>query len=275
MRCENKSGNISRVTRSAHHGDYKSPNELTPALLIADAHPEVQVFEIDFVDTGDAQKQIISSHDYDERAIARGSPLAQWVDALVVQRRRILWLDCKQNLDLYFAWQYPKFHARRLFRQLEKLRTDVMPALAQFLWIGSQDCELRSQLLAENEKLPLDKRWRFILDMPTVMSYGWLRITPHCWQGWVFDDAYQKFRDTDYQSYDVISLDREFFTGPSQLKRFLRSLHLRPGVLVVLNSFSLKQAPLELEEHCIVMQYDYTTKKTKTMTGEKEKITTQ
>lgn len=254
MLCEWKQS----PTRSAHHGDYRAPNELQPALVIADAHPEVQIFEIDFVDPGNAQKQIVSSHDYDESAISLGSPLEEWIAELVVKRRRILWLDCKQNLDLFFAWQYPKFHARRLMRALDRARSTVEPALAQFVWIGSQDCELRTQLLAENDKLPLASRWRFILDMPTVLSYAWLRITPSCWRGWVYDDAYEKFKESEYHRFDVVSMDREFFTGPSAMKRFIRSLHLRPGVLVVLNSFTLRQPPLEIEDHCIVMQYDYT-----------------
>jgi hypothetical protein len=250
-----------RPTRSAHHGDYRAPNELLPALLVADRHPEIQVFEIDFVDAGGPQKRLVSSHDYDERAIARGAELEQWIDELVVKRGRLLWLDCKQNLDLYFAWQYTKFHPRRLMRRLEAARARLAEQgadLTRFVWIGCQDCGLRAQLLAENERLPEGKRWRFILDMPTVESYVWQRIVPHCWRWRVYQQAYDAFRETDYQAYDVISLDRTFFDGPSELKRFVRSLKLRPSVLVVLNSFPLRQAPVELEDHAIVMQYDYT-----------------
>ena len=255
---------VKPVSRSCHHGDVKRPNELEAALTVARQNPEIEVFEIDFVDAGGPHKRLVSSHDYNERAIARGSDLIQWLEQLVIGMNKILWIDVKQNLDLYFAWSYPKFHTRRLFRQLSQF-SEKHPEIRQRVWIGCQDCALRASLLAHNEALPLEHRWKFILDMPTVEGYVWQRLIPK-WsccgepQRNLRQYVYEQFRETDYQNYDRISLDKDFFQGPDKVKEFVRSLKLRPDVLIILNSFSQRQPPIFLEDHTIVMQYDYTCK---------------
>ncbi len=246
---------------SAHHGDIARPNQLQPALEVAERWPEIDVFEIDFVDAGGPHKRIVSSHDYDDGMIAQGSELEQWLLEICVRRRRILWIDVKQNLDLYFNWAYGRFHSRRLVRRLEAAamaHANEMPDLRHYVWIGCQDERLRAEL--EKDLKPLG--WRFILDMPCVSGYVAQRLLGCCWASCVRTHVEEQFRETTYKEHQVLSIDKDFFKGPGglrELRRFILSLGLRPDQLLVLNSFPLSQQRLQLEDHAIVMQYDYTT----------------
>ena len=241
------------MTRSCHHGDINDQNNLEAALRVADEFPEIDVYEIDFVCDG---KRIVSSHDYNSKMIECGSELEKWIDAIVVGRGKILWIDVKQNLDFYFAWSYGTFDALSMFARLAEARlkwgSDVMN---RRIWIGCQDVALREQIMA----LCQSDDWPFILDIPTISGYIMKCLTPHCLTPKLPTFIEKQMRHTDYQHEDIISIDRSFFSGPKELKRFVVSLHLRPGVTIVLNSFPRTQQPIHIEDHRIVMQYDYTT----------------
>ena len=237
---------------SAHHGDFLKPNQLAPAMRVADAHPEIDVFEIDFVDSGAA---IVSAHDYDARAIGLGSALAEWIDEFAVRRRRVLWIDVKQNIDLYCDWAHGGFSTARLFAALEDARVRT-PDLDTRVWLGCQDEALRDELLAYCRA----HRWRFILDMPLVSGYVAQRLVPRCAWPCARSAVQAEMRDSElYAGHRLVSLDREFFAGPTELKRFVRELELQADTLLVLNSFDRRQARIEVEDVAIVMQYDYTT----------------
>jgi hypothetical protein len=246
---------------SSHHGDYRRPNVLADALRVTDTYEEIDIYEVDFVSDG---ARIISSHDYEEEAIARGSPMEEWVREFVVKRRKVLWLDIKENLALFFSWGYAKFSPRLLFH---KLNTEWKAAvngaeeldIRSRVWIGCQEPGLRERLRNYNDRY-CGGRWRMMYDMPDITAYILQRVTPHCMEQWLFDYVEAQARSSEYAQFDLLSLDRAFFTGPNAMKRFLLSLELRPGTLVVLNSFSRKQEPLTLPGLTIVMQYDYTTK---------------
>lgn len=241
------------MTRSCHHGDINQQNNLEAALRVADKFPEVDIYEIDFVCDG---KRIVSSHDYNSDKIAQGSELVDWVEAIVVARRKILWIDVKQNMDFFFAWDYGTFDAVSMFTRLAEARLKWgSDQLNGRIWIGCQDVVLREQIV----ELCRSDAWSFILDIPTISGYVAKCLTPHCLAPKLPTFIEKQMRHTDYHQANIISIDRSFFSGPKELKRFVVSLHLRPGVIVVLNSFPLSQQPILIEDHRIVMQYDYTT----------------
>ena len=240
------------ATRSCHHGDFEAPNELAAALRVSAAFPEIDVFEIDFVCDG---TRIVSSHDYASEAIARGSALPEWIEAIVVERGRTLWLDVKENLDIQFAWAYGKFDAALLFTQLaEAGKKWGLERLRHRIWVGCQEAALRRTLMKGCET----NGWHFILDMPSASAYVCQMVTPRCCVPQLNAFVDRQMHATNYHQCDIISIDKDFFKGSKELKRFVAALNLRPGVIVVLNSFPRSQSPLLLEDHRIVMQYDYT-----------------
>jgi hypothetical protein len=226
---------------------------LAAALCVARQHPEIDIYEIDFVTAPDGR--IVSSHDYAAEAIADGSDVLLWIEAIVVERGKVLWLDVKENLDLYFAWQYGTFDHALLFAQLAEARKKwPSAALPQRLWLGCQDVALRKIIRRRCD----EDGWQFIMDMPAVSGYVWQRLASWCCAPRVNQLVGRQMLHSDYQSAAIISIDRTFFASPKELKRFVRALQLKPGVIVVLNSFPLSREPILVEDGRIVMQYDYT-----------------
>jgi hypothetical protein len=245
---------------SSHHGDYRRENNLVAAVRVAEIFEEIDIYEIDFVSVG---KRVISSHDYEEEAIANGSPVEEWIREFVVKRGKILWLDVKENLTLLMNCGYGKFGVRALFHRLETEwkeaanRPQNPVDIRTRIWIGCQDVSLRERLFEYNQRR-CGGRWHQILDMPTTTAYILQRITPPCFTSLLCEYVCRESRESDYRDFDLLSVDRSFFPGRKAMKAFILSLELRPDVLVVLNSFGRNQKPIILPNHRIAMQYDYT-----------------
>lgn len=244
------------VLRSCHHGDVSRPNQLGPARGVLERYAEIDVVEIDFVSYCG---EIWSAHDYALDQIEQGATLRQWVELVVLQHRKVLWLDIKENCWWYCNWMYGQFDARLLFRRLRALTAIVAQHgvdLRQHLWIGCQQLALRQRLLDMNRYHK--HRFCMMLDAPTLWGYVAQRLMPcvcltPTLSAWLADEL----RKTDMAPYGVLSVDQSFFATTAELQRFLRALRLPPDLRVVLNSYARSVAPVRVRGVQIVMQYDY------------------
>ena len=256
-----------RIAISNHHGDVERPNELQRAQQIErgpHGH-EIDMYEIDFVSYHGRR---LSAHDYDVDKMTRGSLLEEWIDFVVAEQRKILWLDVKENLDIYMACGFAKFDCHALFATLAYKRAQLAQAgatgqpldLADYVIIGCQEPELHARIVAKNQRLRRRHHysWRMILDAPSVSSYYWQFVLPALLKPWLRDWVCQDFRHSNYRQYSVISIDQSFFASRQEILDFIRSLHLAPDVMVIVNSYARSEPPLALDNHHIVMQYDYT-----------------
>ena len=249
-----------RLAVSNHHGDVNRPNNLNRAKKINRAHgDEIDIYEIDFVSF---HGQIVSSHDYNHEMIGEGSPLEEWIAYFVVKKRKILWIDVKENLAIYMACGFERFDCGALFTVLEAMRDRVRHQhpeldLAHYIMIGCQERTLHHNIVSQNRRQH-DKRWRVILDSPGVWSYFAQYVTPTCLKARLCDHVCQEFRESNYREYDAISIDQSFFLSRRDIIAFIRSLRLPPETMIIVNSFERDVPALRLANHYIVMQYDYT-----------------
>ena len=122
----------SKIHFSCHHGNSSNPNNLGKALEVIDLYKEIDIVEVDFVYMC---KQFVSSHDYDVKSvIENSSPIHEWIYEIIIKRRRILWIDIKENWSLLFQClschkvgsnehiASDTFDAFRFFRELENMR---------------------------------------------------------------------------------------------------------------------------------------------------------
>jgi hypothetical protein len=270
-----------RYSISCHHGDVSQPNNLEQAKKVYhNKGYEIDIYEVDFVCFCG---RIVSAHDYDRQQISSGSSLEEWIDFFVVQKRKILWLDIKENITLVSGGcGYEKFDYRALFDVLEAKRQEVMrrfiddggdvdelfidnsksvtglyPPLdiANYIVIGCQDAELHKKIA--NKSRQHKKRWRLILDSPDVWAYVLQYLCPGFLAPYLCDYVCEQFRQTKYRHYGMISIDQSFFSSRSKLIDFIKSLKLSPNTMVIVNSYDRTVPPLQIENHYIVMQYDY------------------
>lgn len=245
---------MDRLNISCHHGDIKKQNNLTRAKQLMKKYPEIDIFEIDFISY---EGKVISSHDYNETAIKNGSSLEKWVKYVVVDHRKVLWLDIKENLDIYFCLAYGKFDHLALFDRLEKLKTRYGHEvdITSYIWIGCQEKSLRRAICKKNKTV--GECWQIIFDMPTVSSYIWHKITPECMLPYLMESVCDEFHQSDYVKYNIISIDQSFFPTRKDIKDFIKSLIVDNHTIIVINSFDRSVKPIQVDDYYIVMQYDY------------------
>jgi hypothetical protein len=253
------------VAISNHHGDVQRPNELVRAKLV-ERHwgHEIDMYEIDFVSY---HGRLLSAHDYDVDQMTRGSPLEEWLDFVVAERRKILWLDVKENLAIYMACGFAQFDCAALFQTLAHKRDQFINAtggaldLTDYVIIGCQEPALHARIVAKNRRLARRHHysWRMILDAPSVASYYWQYVLPSFLKPWLRDWMCQDFARSNYRHYAVISIDQSFFESRAEILDFIRSLRLGgSGTMIIVNSYARSEPRLQLDDHHIVMQYDYT-----------------
>lgn len=244
-----------QVRISAHHGLLSRPNELKAAKRLCQQRKEIDCLEIDFVTF---RGEIISSHDYDEQTIARGSPLGEWLE-YVATHQLVLWIDVKQNEWFYFNGMYGTFDVHLFFQALREARRFIWKEyqvnITHYVWIGCQNCLLREALQEANGKLK--NPWQLVLDLPFVKSYVYKALLPTCMASTLARLAEEEILNSPYKRFPIISIDRDFFSDEETLIDFLRELRLKRGTRVILNSFPRSVKPIEVNGLDIVMQYDY------------------
>jgi hypothetical protein len=249
--------NYNRLCVSAHHGCIHFPNHLISAANIVDENSEIDIVEIDFVTFGN---EVISSHDYDVDVIQQGSILFDWILAMVIERGKILWIDIKENLTIFFNWMYDKFDVSLFFMSLIQIRREISKKkqidITPFIWIGCQDRDLFKRLKEENETLK--HPWKMIFDIPTVSSYIYQYLMPSCFIHILEDSVVNEFSNVPMRQYDIISIDQSFFHSMESLVQFIKKLPLRHNTSVILNSYEDRsiEAPY-IKNLNVIMQYDY------------------
>jgi hypothetical protein len=244
---------MERLNISCHHGDIHHQNNLSKVKKLVKHYPEIDIFEIDFISFDD---KIISSHDYNMSVIKEGSVLEKWVQFLVIEKRKILWLDIKENLTIYMNCGFEKFDTHLLFSKLKSLRRLASFDITPYIWIGCQEIPVRQSIVEKNKRL--SRPWQLILDMPTVPSYMLQRITPNFARGYLREMICHDFMESGYEEYSILTIDQSFFLSREEIISFIKSLKLEKETKIVINSFDRSVEPIRIKNHYIIMQYDYT-----------------
>ena len=243
---------------SCHHGDVQCQNNLTQAMRVIKCYNEIKVIEIDFVQVGD---DFVSSHDYKPESISNGSPLREWIDHVVLDSKKILWIDIKSHIDaLAFTCCDVrfKFDCRQLFRVLAKICNETKQRLQNRVWLSCQDSEVRDTLLMYNNKLKLQHRWIVLTDIPFVYSYVCKYLLPFSAYEWIHNHVFSYFVAYDFGEAPVICIDQSFFPNDAKIVSFLEHSLILPGTTIILYTFERGHPPIEALGYNIIMQYDYT-----------------
>ena len=239
---------------SCHHGDIKKENCLSAVKKLEKVYGrEIGIYEIDFISF---HGEIYSSHDYTVDAIRSENKLLNWIEYVVVERRKVLWLDVKENYWFYFNCGFEKFCVTTLLQRLTDAYTYCQKKysldIKNFVWIGCQERTLHREIMRQNRN-----RWKMILDLPTVNTYILRKITLGLLGELYLDRVRNDYLESPYKKYKIITLDQIFFRSTGQLLDFIRALDLPPDVSIIVNSFPFSTPPLKLKGHNIIMQYDY------------------
>ena len=240
---------------SCHHGDSEAQNNLIAARGIIQRHPEINIMEIDFVLYG---KELISSHDYTSDGIIKGSSLIEWIELVIIQHGRMLWVDLKpQELGLgtfFESWSTAKEEARVLFDLLREARSRYVIDIKDYVMVTSQDPAITKEIERGNSD-----GWRIVADIPHLKSYIWQYILPigmhEGLNDWVFEEFVHHY---DFSRHSVVAIDKTFF-GHS-LKRvfsFIRRTNIREGTTIILYTFKRGDPVVRSSRYHIVMQYDF------------------
>lgn len=240
---------------SCHHGDIKKENNLAAVKKLEQSYGEkIGIYEIDFISF---HGEIYSSHDYVTDAIRKENKLLVWVEYVVVERKKILWLDVKENYWFYLNCGFEKFCVTTLLQRLKDARTycqkkyffDILP----YIWLGCQERNVHKEIMEQNRN-----KWKMILDLPTVNTYIIRKLTLGLLGDFYLERVRNDYLESPYKKYKIITLDQIFFSSTKELLWFIQSLQIPPDVTIIVNSFPLSTPPLKLKNHHIIMQYDFT-----------------
>jgi len=256
---------LKRLKICNHHGDFERQNNLPSARVIMRENPDIDIYEIDFIDF---QSKFTSSHDYEKRNIDDGAPLKSWIAEVCVNRNKILYVDLKVDVNLAYIFWWGgvewKFDCRRLFKELEKLRKKYRKKgvdICKYIWLTSQDFDVAKKLNSINQ-FDEKRRWTCIIDAPYVNYYIWQYALPGCMMGILGNRTSNDFLTYVFDS-EIIALDYSFFG--QDIVRFVESSTIRPGSTILLYSFELGTKPIEIPGHNVIMTYNYRQKKKKSI----------
>lgn len=254
--------NVKKMKVCNHHGDYDRQNNLASARVIMKENPEIDIYEIDFIDF---KSTFTSSHDYEMHNIDNGSPLKSWIEEVCVRNKKILYVDLKVDVNLaYIFWWGSvewKFDCRRLFKELEKLRKRYKKKnainICDYIWLTSQDFDVVKKLNSIN-KFDEHNKWKCIIDAPYVNYYILQYAMPSCMMNLLGNRTYNDFLTYDFDC-DIVALDYSFFH--ENIRSFVESSTIKPGSTIVLYSFELGTEPIKIPGYHIIMTYNYRQKK--------------
>lgn len=239
---------------SCHHGDIKKENNLAAVKKLEEVYGrEIGIYEIDFISF---HGEIYSSHDYTTEAIQNENKLSAWIEYVVIERKKILWLDVKENYWFYLNCGFERFCVTTLMERLKsawtfcqkKYSVDIVP----LVWIGCQERSVHAQIRRENRG-----KWQMILDLPTVNTYIVRKLTLGLLGDLYLEKVRNDYLESPYKKYKIITLDQLFFRSIEEILWFIQSLRLPSDITIVVNSFPLSVPPLTLKNHHIITQYDY------------------
>ena len=251
---------------SNHHGNMSNQNNLRAAIPLIENHKEIDIVEVDFVQYN---QELISSHDYDAPGILNGSRLEDWLDFVVIDQRRILWIDMKARYDVVgFLFANKQETAQLLFEKLRRTRatylrkmsdSDSAIDLEQWVMITSQDATLNEWIRFYGGNSETGDSWTIVADAPFGWSYFFKWYMPNEFQDWVDDYVYRYFTEEyDFRGDSIVSVDISFFgNSMKRVHDFLKHTNIRPDTFVVLYNFKEGTKPIRLEGYNVITQYDY------------------
>lgn len=248
---------MNRVRIAAHHGDSRNQNNLEAARRVLETHPEIDIMEIDFILYC---KELISSHDYTAEGVLNGSPLRDWIEMVVIQYGKTLWIDVKPLIALSaLFWSIAEEVTACLYTILAEQALYAKQShnitLRNYLFITSQDPAIKLELETRNKE-----GWLIAIDVPAMRSYIWQALLPPGLQEWLNDSIYNALtRNYDFSRDSIVAIDKTFFDGNlKRLFRFIETSNIQPGTTIILYTFDGDMPPLKSDQYHIVTQYDYT-----------------
>lgn len=223
---------LKRAHKSCHHGKLGYENQLKYAQLLTD----YDIIEIDFVYYNN---QYVSSHDYEEENINKGSLLKNWID-FVIENDKVLWIDLKDDNISVFLPQLSKLNVNALIDTLDKLN---YKNLDQFIIISCQYHNIYEQLLNLSSYTimrDLPKDILYVMDMliPEFLNYHTKEL--------IITEI-----ENDVGDASIIAIDQQFFTV-DELSIFVNQCLAK---IIIIYTF---ESPIILKsDKHIIYQYNY------------------
>jgi hypothetical protein len=245
---------------SCHHGSILAENELQPALEVLKNYPEIDIVEIDFVYDA-SNNSFVSSHDYSDELMKKGSSLVDWIEAMV-SLNKILWIDIKDVITTFLGWNlFSKFNAKAfssLIRQQAIVWTEKGVNLYDHIIIGCQ-----WEWLYKDIQKRLGISTRIVHDLPYGQAYVGSVLCGQCCRPSVVENVQATMlRDINRnKNMHIVCIDHSFFTDVRDLKQFLDSLpsHVHQCVLYSYKQGEAHPQDLANSDLNVIIQYDYKT----------------
>jgi len=245
-----------KLVTCAHHGDYCRENNIPAAKIILSKNPEIGIMEIDFIyDGGD----FISAHDHNPEKLLQGQTLQEWIKFICVEKRLILYIDLKVNVDFSYVINCGKvtteLNSGKLYEILNEQRRYYIKKgidIAKYIWLACQD----HTILLELDQLSNDKLWTVIADVPYTTYYILQYITPRCVMHLLENRIKSDYRNHLSQK-SIVSIDNSFFTSFDSLLHFIELSGIKQGSTLIIYSFERSQEPLKIKGYRVIMLYNY------------------
>ena len=256
---------------SCHHGHAEHQNNLRHAIDVIRTNPDIQIVEIDFVQVGD---DFVSSHDYAPENISNASPLLEWVRKVVVERKKILWVDLKSHVDFIAFCCFCcdtrfKLDCKALFKVLARICRTLGTRVQDKVWISCQDSDVREALIRCNRPLKAENKWTVVTDIPFVYSYAvnaCQYIIPSSMYNWLQDRVFAELCQFDFERARIfvdvpiiVCIDKSFFVNTERLAHFIEDSTIPLGSTIVLYTYDVTEPPVQVIGYNIIMQYNYVT----------------
>lgn len=214
---------------SSHHG---VDNQLQETMKLLDQNPNIDMLEIDFVCIND---EYISSHDYSDENVSKGSKLEDWVNE-IVKRNKVLWLDLKdETVSIFF--NLSKLNMTALGVKLFQLYSKY-PQVLDLVMVGCQYSYAYNNLISMN--LP----FKIVNDLPKDTAYVADYVSANISQ-WLAGESVKIVND------DIVALDRKFFPD---LKKVVDEL--KAETIIIYNYEPEEEFVIETKKH-VIYQFSF------------------
>ena len=245
---------LSKAKISAHHGAINRENELAPALMLIQKHPEIDMIEVDFVYHNG---KFISSHNYDEDTICKGSELEAWLSEFI-PLNKIIWIDIKDSTLSIFSENFSKFDIDIFFNllRLEKKKfAETGILLENFILIGCQYEHLIDKIDSQN-----NDEFMIAYDIPRTYSYVAKTISPACMDN-IVDQYVQEHSEIVLSEFpenkcNIICLDLSFFPNIDELINMLKKID-NISIVIIYSIELTDNINVIIPGKHIIVQYNY------------------
>lgn len=244
---------IHKSTISAHHGYIDCENELGPTITLLNKHPEINMIEIDFVYINE---KFISSHDYDDDSISRGTEMSIWFDNFI-KLGIIIWIDIKESNWSILSDKFSKFDVNKFYLQLELQRKKFLQQniiLENQILISCQYDNIKEKLFILNN----NNTYLLAHDLPLVDSYIAQTVAPSFFDekiNYMVQESMQDFINYSTTNLYIVCLDITFFNSIDDLIAFINKINVS---IVILYSMEISDSILiSGSDKQFIYQYNY------------------